>query len=153
MWKFFQANKNGIPLDICQGLRDAPTPIVESAKTVSAHWKSVSPTTATTTVVAEPPPNESLLLTDLIVILSKKVASATIIIRFADGTNTENLFTFDAATDSFQFEHAFQGGMKAWKDAALQVVTDQATTVTVFAGYLYISPVGTDTYSVWNSKR
>ena len=108
MWKFFQANKSGDPLEICNGLCDNPTLVTESGKTINAHWKSSDITTATTTTVIEVPPNQSILLTDLVVILTKKVASSTIIPRFSDGTNTVNLLTFEGENDAIHFSHAFQ---------------------------------------------
>jgi len=153
MWKVFQADKSGDPVDIRVGLKDKPTLITEGLKTLDAHWRSSAITTAITTTVVEAIPNESILLTDLIIILSKKVAGGTIVVRFYDGTNTEVLFTLDAATDSFQFSHVFQGGLKGWKDADLQVVTDQATTVSVMVGYVHVSSKGTLNYAVWNAER
>jgi hypothetical protein len=93
------------------------------------------------------------MLTDLVIVLSKKVVAATIVPRFSDGTNTEDLFTFDAATASFQFSHAFQGGLRGWKDADFQIVTDQATTVGVLLGYVHIAVEQTIAYGTWNASR
>lgn len=153
MWKFFLSAKNGVPLDACTGLSDKPTLITESLKTTEAHWKSSAITTATTTTVVSVIPNESIMLTDLIIVLSKKVAGATVIVRFSDGTNTVNLFTLDAATAAFQFSHAFQGGIKGWKDANFQVVTDDITTLSVMVGYNPLPTKITKTYSEWNAER
>ena len=153
MWKFFQANKNGTPLEICNGLGDNPTLVTESGKTINAHWKSVDITTATTTTVVEVIPNESILLTDLVVILTKKVAASTIIPRFSDGTITVNLLTFEGENDAIHFSHAFQGGLRGWKDADFQIVTNAATTVAVLVGYVHVSADSTKTYSVWNAER
>jgi len=146
-------DKTGEPLCSEIGLRDYPTLITESVKILDAHWQSSAITTATTTTVVEAIPNESIMLTDLVVILSKKVVASTIIVRFSDGTNTENLFTLDAASTSFQFSHAFQGGVRGWKEADLQVVTDGATTVSVVVGYIHISHKSTKTYLIWNANR
>ena len=93
------------------------------------------------------------MLTDLVLILSKKVADATIIPRFADGTNTINLFTFDGAAASFQFSHAFQGGIRGWKDANLQIVTNKTTTVGVLIGYVHIATDETKPYGKWDKER
>ena len=153
MFKHFVADKNGVPLDVHAGLDDHPTRITESLRTLAAHWKAPAITTATTTTAVEAIPNQSIMLTDLIIILSKKVAAATIVVQFSDGTNTEILLTFDAATASFQFDHSFQGGLRGWEDADLQIVTDQATTLTVLVGYVHISTQSTKSYSVWNSER
>lgn len=153
MWKFLLSAKNGTPLDACSGLSDKPTLIAESLKTTEAHWKSASITTAVTTTIIAANPRESILLTDIIITLSKKVTASTIIVRFSDGTNTVNLFTLDGATASFQFSHAFQGGLKGWKEANLQVVTNEATTVSILVGYVHLTPMATKTYSVWNGER
>jgi len=153
MWKFFQSDKNGIPISICNGLRDEPTLISESVKTVDTHWKSSAITTATTTTVVSVKPNESILLTDILIVLSKKVAGATVIVQFSDGTNTEVLFTLDATVDSFQFSHAFQGGLRGWKEANIQVITNQVTTISVLVVYIHVSTKSTQKYTVWNAGR
>ena len=153
MWKFFQTDKNGIPLCVEKGIEDCPTLVSESMKTLAAHWKSSAITTATTTTVIKAIPNESILLTDILVVLSKKVALSTIIVRMSDGTNTEILFTLDSSVDSFHISHAFQGGLRGWKEADLQVITNQATTVSVLAGYVHIRKESTKTYSEWDSDR
>ena len=116
MWKFFQADKDGTPVEVVSGISNKPTLVAESLKTLAAHWQSHAITTATTTTAVSVIPNESILLTDIVVILSKKVAASTIIVQFYDGTTTEILFTFDSTIDSFSFSHAFQGGLRGWKD-------------------------------------
>ena len=153
MWKFFQTDTAGDLLNVEPGLKDKKTLMVESQRVLAAHWKSPAITTATTTTVVEARPSQSILLTDLVVILSKKVASATIVVRFSDGTNTVNLLTFDAATASFEFRHAFTGGLRGWKDADLQIVTNQATTISPLVGYVHLSSGTTQTYPIWNSER
>jgi len=153
MFKYFLVNKAGTPLDVQVGLADHQTLMVESHRVLDAHWKSSPITTATTTTIITSRPNESVMLTDLVVILSKKVAASTIVVRFNDGTNTAILFTFDSTVDSFFFSHAFQGGIRSWKNANFQIVTDQATTVTVFVGYVHISEDATKSYAVWNAER
>jgi len=153
MWKVFQATKAGEPVNIRLGLDDACTVVTEGLKTLDAHWRSSAITTAVTTTVVEAKVNESILLTDIMVILSKKVTAATIIVRFSDGTNAVNMFTLDAGTNPFQFSHAFQGGLRGWKDASLQVVTDDTTTVSVLVGYVHISSEATQSYDVWDSDR
>ena len=153
MWKFFLSNKNGMPVSVRGGLGDSPVLVSESVKVLDAHWKSSAITTAKTTTVVEARPNESILLTDLMIILSQKVTAATIIVQFYDGTNTVVLLTLDAASDSFQFSHAFQGGLRGFKDADLQVVTDNTTTLSVLVGYLHVSPGSTKPYAVWNAER
>ena len=153
MWKFYVADKAGAPIDVRCGLDECQTLITEGLRTLAAHWKSPSITTATTTTVVEAKPNQSIMLTDLVVILSKKVAGATVIVRFSDGTNTEIMLTFDAATANFEFTHAFTGGLRGWKDADFQIVTNQATTLAVIVGYVHISTESTKAYDVWDAER
>ena len=153
MLKTILAKKDGVPLDIHTGLNDHPTLIAEGLRTLGAQWQSSTITTATTTTVVEVKPRRGILLTDLVIILSKKVASATIVVRFYDGTNTESLFTFDAETASFQFSHAFQGGLRGWDDADFQIVTNQETTVAVLVGYVHTAPEQTRDYGIWVAER
>ena len=153
MLKYFLANSSGNPVDVRCGLDKCDTLITEGLRTLAAHWKSPSITTATTTTVVEAKPNQSIMLTDLVIILSKKVAGATVIVRFSDGTNTEIMLTFDAATANFEFTHAFTGGLRGWKDADFQIVTNQATTLAVIVGYVHISTESTKAYDVWDAER
>lgn len=153
MNKIILANTSGIPLNVQTGVDGSQCLVTDGSRVLAAHWRSETITTNTTTTIIEARPDEAVMITDLIIILSKKVASATIISRFYDGTNAENFFTFDAATASFQFSHAFQGGIKGWKEANFQIVTNQSTTVSVFVGYVHINTKQTSAYDVWNSAR
>lgn len=153
MFKYVLADKDGMPLNVQTGVDGNRCLVTDGVRVMAAHWQSHNITTATTTTIIEAIPDESILLTDIVLILSKKVANATIIPRFADGTNTVNLFTFDAATASFQFSHAFQGGLRGWKDADFQIVTNEVTTIGVLAGYVHIATPETKTYSEWDGER
>jgi hypothetical protein len=153
MYKQIISDSNGTPVNIQTGIDGKRCLVTDGSRVLNAHWQSANITTATTTTIVEANPTESVMLTDLVVILSKKVAAATIVARFSDGTNTVDLFTFDAATASFQFSHAFQGGLRGWKDADFQIVTDDATIVGLLVGYVHVSPDETKSYSVWNAER
>ncbi len=153
MFKQYLANKSGVPLNVQTGVDGNPTLVTDGSRVLAAHWQSASITTGTTTTIVAAKPNESILLTDLVLILSKKVASATIALNFSDGTNSVTLFTFDAATASFQFSHAFQGGLRGWKNADFKVVTSHNTTVGVLVGYVHVASEQTKSYSVWNADR
>ncbi len=93
MLKYYLSNEDGIPLNVQTGVDGNQCLVTDGSRVLSAHWRSSSITTATTTTIVEANPSESILLTDMVLILSKKVASATIIPRFTDGTNTITLFT------------------------------------------------------------
>lgn len=154
MLKFLLANRNRKELNSQLGLNDLPTLITESMRVVAGFWQAVAITGSATTEIVVAKPNESILVTDLIVILAKKATNLTIIPRFHDGSNTENWLTFDGATAPFEYSHAFQGGIRGWKDANFQVVTDQNTiTLTVMVGYVHISEKATLTYDVWDAER
>lgn len=153
MWKFFLADKTGDLLNVQTGVDGNRCLVTDGSRVLAAHWQSAAITTNTTTTIVPAKPDESIMLTDIVIILSKKIASATIIPRFYDGTNTVNLFEFDAALDSFQFSHAFTGGLRGWKDADFQVVTSHATTVGVLVGYVHVATAQTLSYSKWGSAR
>jgi len=154
MWKFFQSDKNGTPLNIQTGIDGNPTLITDGIRALNAQWKTTALATAVTGQhLVDAKPNGSIMLTDLIVILSKKVTAATISFSFDGGVYKAELFSFDAGTSSFQFSHSFQGGLRGWKDANLLITTNDATTVSVLVGYVHISPVQTKPYGVWNAER
>lgn len=153
MLKQILANTAGIPLNVQTGVDGNECLITDGSRVLAAHWQAVEITTATTTTVIKVKPNESILLTDLIIVLSKKVIGATIIPCFTDGTNIINLFTFDAAINPFQFSHAFQGGMRGWKDAEFQIITSHNTTVSALVGYVHVAPKQTKSYSIWSAER
>ena len=154
MWKFFQSDKNGTPLNIQTGIDGNPTLITDGIRALNAQWKTTALATAVTGQhLVDAKPNGSIMLTDLIVILSKKVTAATISFSFDSGTYRADLLAFDAGTNPFQFSHSFQGGLRTWKDANLLITTNDATTVSVLVGYVHISPVQTKPYGVWNAER
>lgn len=141
-------------LAIKSGFDGKCTLIVESLSKLSAKWQSVVNTGVETKNVVTPAPDESILLTDLIVSSSKKVAGSTITIQFSDGVNTEVLMKTEGASAPIEFSHAFVGGLTGWKDAILQIVTDQAVmNVTTLIGYVKISKALTKTYDEWIAER
>jgi len=148
-------NDDSKSLNVQTGLDDNPTLVTEGMRVLASHWKSIVYTgVAATTEVIAARPNEAIGITDLIIILAKKVTSLTVIPRFSDGTNTVNLVTFDGATDSFSFSHAFQALIRGWKEANFQVVTDEDSPIlSVMVGYVHISPEATLPYAVWNAER
>ena len=154
MNKIILANVDGSPLDVWTGIKDGPVLVTEGLRTLDCHWQSGVNDAAETTTIVSTKPNQSLLLTDIIVTSSKKVASSTITLRFFDGTNTETLMVIEGAEAPVEFAHTFQGGVRGWKDADFQVVTNQAAMYSVtFVGYVHLSPDLTQSYTVWNKKR
>lgn len=153
MFKQILAYKNGTPLSVDTSLNGEKCLVVDSQRVLSASWQSASITTAKTTTIISAKQNESVLLTDLVVILSQNMFFATITPRFSDGTNTVDFFVFNASTAPFQFSHAFQGGIRGWKNADFQIVTNQATTVSIFVGFVNIPTEQTMPYGAWNENR
>ena len=145
---------DGEALAVEEGLGGSYTLITESFLKLNAHWRSAVNDTAETINIVTPLPNESILLTDLIITSSRKVSTSTLIVQFCDGINTEILTEMEGATSPIEFSHSFSGGLRGWKDAILQVVTDQiAVNVTTLVGYVKIPARLTKTYNVWDSER
>jgi glutamine cyclotransferase len=141
-------------LAIKSGFDGKCTLIAESLLKLTAKWRSIVNTGVETKDVVTPIPDESILLTDLIISSSKKVAGSTITVQFSDGVNTEILLTTEGASAPIEFSHAFAGGLTGWKDAVLQVITDQAAmNVTTLAGYVKISKALTKNYTEWDNER
>ena len=141
-------------IDIQSGIGGDSTLISESMVKLCARWKSAVNDAVETIEVVAAKPNQSILITDIIMTSSKKVAASTITLQFDDGTNTETLFVMEGASAPIEFSHAFAGGIKGWKDADLQVVTDQAAMYAVtLIGYVHISEVLTQTYDAWDAGR
>jgi len=154
MLKYIIAHKDGTPVNVRTGLDDNVVLVAESLKTLDAHWKSGINDAAETITVVEAKPNQSIMLTDIIITSSKKVASSTVTIQFSDGTNTEVLMVMEGASAPIEFPHAFQGGLKGWKEADFQVVTDQAAMyVVTLVGYVHLSTAATKGYGAWNAER
>jgi len=140
-------------VEIQKGLNGRCTLIAESLKTLQSRWKTEINTGIETVDVVTPLPGASILITDVVISSSKKVASSTVVVQFSDGVNTEVLLSFENASAPMQFAHA-PSALTGWKDAILQVITDQAAmNITTFIGYLKIAESLTKSYSVWNSER
>ncbi len=154
MLKLVLAKPGGKPLDVHAGIDGKPVLVVESLARLEVHWQTAVITGSTTTTIIEAKPGESVMLTDLIITSTKKVANLDIIVQFDDGTNTIIMLDIEGATAPVNFSHAFSGGVKGWKNASLEVVTDQAViNVTVMIGYLHISKDLTLTYDQWDAAR
>lgn len=145
---------SGKQLEVQQGLYGCPTLITESARTLDAHWKSGINDASETTIIVEAKTDESILVTDIIITSSKKVANSTVTVQFYDGTNTENLMVIEGVTSPVEFSHGFIGGLRGWKNADLQVVTDQAAMyVITTVVYVHIPTADTLGYAAWDALR
>lgn len=147
-------NQSGQALNCVPGFTGKCTLVTESQIRLKAKWQSGINTAAVTNNIVTPRVNESILITDLLITSSKKVALSTIILQFNDGTNTEKIMEIEGASAPVEFSHAFVGGLSGWKDAVLQVITDQAAmNVVTLVGYVRVSKKLTKSYSEWEADR
>ncbi len=154
MLKHYLADANGKTLDVQRGLNDEPTFITESLRTIAAHWKVGTNDADEIITIVETRPSQAILLTDIIITSSKKVANSTVVVRFYDGTNTEIFMEIEGVSAPVEFSHSFVGGVKGWKDANFQVVTNQAAMkVLTFVGYVHVSKESTLEFSEWDAQR
>ncbi len=154
MFKFYLANKSGVPINAESGLDDNPALVTESLRVLECHWKSGINAAATTTTIVAANANESIMITDIIITSSKKVANSTVIVRLSDGTNTEIMMVVDRETAPVEFSHSFAGGVRGWKEADFQVVTNKAAMyVVTLVGYVHLSAGATMTYTQWDADR
>jgi hypothetical protein len=153
--KVFLANPESSQALSCKsGFVGECTLVAESLIRLNAKWKSGINSAAETVDVVAPKPSESIFITDLLLTSSKKVANSTIILQFYDGTNTEKIMEIEGETAPVEFSHAFAGGLPGWKDAVLQVITDQAAMyVVTLVTYIRVSEKLTKTYSEWSADR
>jgi hypothetical protein len=154
MWKQFLADLRGEPLDTINCFRDKPVLAVESHMRHLGHFKSVTRTGSGTTVdiIVTPITGHCIQLTDLIV-TSDKVQSATITLRFYDGTNTETIFGAEVSDAPCNIAIPFVGTWKGWTDARIELVTVNAVTVTVACGYLHLGKNHALDYARWSALR
>ena len=141
-------------LDCVPGFKGECTLVAESLVRLTARWKSGVNNAAETIDVVTPKPSESIFITDLLLTSSKKVANSTIVLQFYDGTNTEKIMEIEGESAPVEFSHAFAGGLPGWKDAILQVITDQAAMyVVTLVTYIKVSEKLTKVYSDWSEDR
>lgn len=141
-------------LDNQPGFAGRCTLIAESLARLNAKWQSAINSAAETIDIVAPDVDESIFITDLLITSSKKVANSTIILQFYDGINTEQIMEIEGVSAPVEFSHAFAGGLRGWKDAILQVITDQAAMyVVTLVGYIKVSKDLTKTYNEWDADR
>ena len=153
--KVFLANPESSQILSCaSGFAGECTLIAESLTRLAVRWKSGINNAAETVDIVAPKPGESIFITDLLLTSSRKVANSTIVLQFYDGTNTEKIMEIEGETAPVEFSHAFAGGLPGWKDAVLQVITDQAAMyVVTLVTYIRVSEKLTKTYSEWSANR
>jgi hypothetical protein len=146
--------QSGISLDNQYGFTDQSTLITESLARLNSKWKSGVNDAAETIDIVVPAPNESLFITDIIITSSKKISSSTIVLQFYDGTNTETIMEIEGVSAPVEFSHTFAGGLCGWKNAKLQVITDQAAMhVVTLVCYVRVAMKLTKTYAEWSADR
>lgn len=146
--------KTGKSLGIKQGLNGNLVLITESEKTLDGVWNSEEIADADSVDVAKPNTDGSLMIRDIVVTSAKKVANSTVEIRVTDDTNIKHLFSIEAATIALQFRHNFPDGLKLWKNAKIQIITDQAgMAVDALVSYVKIKKESTLTFDEWVDQQ
>lgn len=126
---------------------------VETISKLKALWKTGNNAGAASIDLIAPPANESLMVTDLIITSGRQVPNSTVTVQFTDGTRTEVLMILNNA-EVVKFNHGFEGGIRAWKDAKIQIITDTANQlISSFCAYVKISPAFTKSFDEWDAER
>ena len=144
----------GKAVDVQAGINGKPVIIAESFRTLNCHWAVATNTGSETQTVVTVRENEAILITDLIITSSKKVTDATIIPLFDDATNSVDLMTIEAGLAAVEFNHAFTGGIKGWRNADFKITTNKAAlNVETLVAYVRISEDLALEYGVWDAER
>jgi hypothetical protein len=114
-------------------------------------FKHVQATVASTTEITAPNIGDAIIITSILMRARKRAGGGTVTLQFSDGVNTEVVFAADVTNDAVTLSFAPPGGWRAWKDAAMQVVTDQDFIVDITVGYAKVPTA--DEFAVWDAKR
>ena len=115
-------------------------------------FKSATRAALGTSIVVQPTSGESIVLTDLIV-TSEKVATATVTVRFTDGTNTINIFVASINDSPVNMGIPFAGKWQGWRDARIELVTSHNSDTTVSCGYYKVPSAYTMDFADWDALR
>lgn len=116
-----------------------------------SYFKTATRATAGTTVIVQPRSGDAIALTDLVIAAGKK--DATLVIRFTDGTNTVNILSMPLVDTTIVLAIPFQGRWMGWRDARIEMVTDDIFDATVTCGYLRVDSKHTLSYAEWDAAR
>lgn len=105
---------------------------------VFGQFKAANRTSAGTTIITEPRLGGSVGLTDLI-ISADRVNSATVTVRFTDGTNTINLYRGITTDAPINIAVPIGGRFRGWANARIELVTTGIVDASVTLGYIKYS--------------
>ncbi len=127
--------------------------ITEDHSRVGTQFKVARSTVASTTIVVQPRASQAIVLTDLIV-NQDKVAGGTVSVQFTDGSNAEIIFQADTTDAPVTAAMAFQGRVRGWVDARIELIssgTNPETSVTVV--YYHLGGEGVLSFTDWDAQR
>ncbi len=127
--------------------------LVTDSFRVNGAFKAATRAAAGTTIIVSPDGGGSICLTDLIMTAEKRGGGGTVTLRFTDGTNTINIAVADVVDTSVNFAIAFAGRWQGWRDARLEMVTDETFDATVSCGYVKVPSKESFSYNVWDAIR
>ncbi|MEE8382222.1 MAG: hypothetical protein V3R78_10170 [Thermodesulfobacteriota bacterium] len=154
MLKFFLADKEGFPAHYepynVIGEEDNIALVTTTIALAHSTFKSVTRTTAGTSIITIPSLEGAIVITDILITGEKRIG-ATITVRFTDDTNTINLLIGDAANNSINLGHAFNGLVQGWRNSRVELVTVADVTATVTLVYYKVEE-GLS-FLEWDSRR
>lgn len=113
-------------------------------------FKAQSRTSAGTTTVVTPDSEGSVQVTDLI-LSADRVNSASVELRFTDGTNSETLYLGDVTDAPINLAVNALARLRGWQDARLDLIT--VGNVSVYLTIGYIKHIDSLPYSEWDAMR
>jgi hypothetical protein len=127
-----------------------PVLVAHTEASIVGVFQFVSRTSAGTTIITTPVAGGSLILTDMLISADKAVGGK-VTVCFNDGTNEQNVISFNTDDKSLNETIAFAGRFQGWKDARLEVVTIANFEVDVTAGYYKVDT--SRDFADWNAQR
>jgi len=128
--------------------------VAESYRTLASKWAKVNNGGAETEILVSCKETESIMILDIIVSSKTKAAGSPVVFRFSDGTNTYDLPAFESIEKTFQFGHAFSGGLIGWESADFTVITDTAgQDVDTMVSYIRLKGEFVKGYDKWVADK
>lgn len=127
--------------------------VTETHSRVGSFFKSGSLTDAGTVAIVTPSIGVALAVTD-ITISAIKLNGGTITVQFADGSNTEILYTGILTNNEINIHISYAGRRKGWSGARIDMVGVTSNIIAdVSVGYYPFGGEGVLSYDDWNTER
>ena len=127
-----------------------PVLVTENLHRIHGTFAAQSRSTGGTTILAAPEIDQEIVLTDLIV-STDRVASSTLVIHWTDDAETIVIYSGNANDAPINFAIAFAGRWAGWKNARIEMVTNNTLKANIAVGY-YKLPEGL-TFAQWDAIR